>query len=281
MAVNPNAATVGRTTGFFALARHVRSLERSIDFYVRGLGFSVAQRPSEGPLFADAILALGEERIALYARRGIENEIPRVPGPDVRFQHAAIVTSDMMAAFERLQVMTADPITIGGPQRLPEASGGATAYKFRDPDGHPLEFIEFAATQCPDRWRDRSGSDNTLGIDHAAISVSQVEQSISFYRELGFSIQTRQTNRGVEQGRLDGLELDHVEVEVVALVPGGSPGVHLELLAYRKPTSSRWPAGHRCSPAASTDLLVWLGAPPRTSFADRDGHRHSILLPPR
>lgn len=278
--MNSRPSTMGATTGFCALARHVRSLERSIDFYVRGLGFAVEQRQSGGPLPADVMLTLGEERIALYAMQNIEDEVPRVLGPDVRFQHAAIVTGDMTTAFQRLQVLAPDPITSGGPQRLPEASGGATAFKFRDPDGHPLELIEFAATQCPDRWRSRLGNHKTFGIDHAAISVSQVEKSIGFYRGFGFSVQTRQTNCGVEQARLDGIELDDVEVEVVALVPGGSPGVHLELLAYRNPISIGGPAGDKSLVAGATDLLVWLGAPPRTFFADQDGHRHGLLLPP-
>ena len=34
-------------------------------------------------------------------------------------------------------------ISTDGPQLLPASSGGVTAYKFRDPEGHPLELIAF------------------------------------------------------------------------------------------------------------------------------------------
>lgn len=280
VAVNRSALARGKTTGFFALERHVRSLERSIDFYVRGLGFTCERHHGEHALAADVILTLGQERIALSAVENAEEVIAQVPGPDVRFQHLAIVTRDMSMAVQRLQVLAPIPITRGRPQRLPRASGGATAFKFRDPDGHPLELIEFATGQCPDRWRHRAGNDETLGIDHAAISVSRVEQSIGFYCGLGFSVQTRQVNRGVEQGRLDGLdELEDVEVEVVALVASGPPSVHLELLAYAKPAAFGQRRDKR-APSRAADCLTWFGAPSMTCFADPDGHVNRVIARP-
>lgn len=36
--------------------------------------------------------------------------------------------------------------------RLPESSGGVTAFKFRDPDGHPLELLAFPDGKVPSRW---------------------------------------------------------------------------------------------------------------------------------
>ncbi len=42
-----------------------------------------------------------------------------------------------------------------GPERLPARSGGVSAFKFRDPDGHPLELLAFPPEAVPPIWRDR------------------------------------------------------------------------------------------------------------------------------
>ena len=63
---------------------------------------------------------------------------------DTRFQHFAMVVNDMQLALERLRAIHGwTAISTGGPQTLPEGAGAVTAFKFRDPDGHPLEFLEF------------------------------------------------------------------------------------------------------------------------------------------
>lgn len=267
-----------RVSAFLALERHVRVLQRSIDFYVQGLGFHLVAPDGDRRIRADAVLALGDERIALLVMPPGREGAAVVDGPDVRFQHVAIVTCDMTAALqrlERLERMALVPITRGGPQRLPEASGGATAFKFRDPDGHPLELIAFAAGHVPERWQTRACEQPTLGIDHAAISVSQVERSIDFYRGMGFQVRARQRNVGAEQARLDGL--DTAEVEVVALEIPGSTGAHLELLAYRQPTPRSMKA---VVPAADAgrfvDRLAWAGTPAPRALADPDGHLHRL-----
>jgi catechol 2,3-dioxygenase-like lactoylglutathione lyase family enzyme len=59
---------------------------------------------------------------------------------DLIFQHIAIVVADMSKAYQRLSTVGGwVAISTDGPQRLPRSSGGVTAFKFRDPDGHPLE----------------------------------------------------------------------------------------------------------------------------------------------
>lgn len=265
-----------RIASFVALERRVRSLERSVDFYVRGLGFERHDSRELPDLEADALLALGEERIALFTFDG-HDEVAQVAGPDIRFQHVAIVTRDMVDSFRALQVVAPVPITRGGPQRLPAASGGATAFKFRDPDGHPLELIEFTAASCPARWRVPSGGRSTLGIDHAALSVSQVGPSIRFYEDIGFRVAARQINRGPAQAKLDGL--DRAEVEVVAMKLPGAPAVHLELLCYTTPPAFR--AASFASPGHSTttDRLAWASAAQSDVLVDPDGHLHHRLGP--
>ena len=96
------------------------------------------------------------------------------PGDDVRFQHFAIVARDMRAAFERLRNFAGwTRISRGGPRRLPASSGGVTAFKFRDPEGHPIELLHFPS---------RPGALPT--IDHTAISVYDAEKSIVFTSDL-------------------------------------------------------------------------------------------------
>ena len=269
---------------FVCLRRSTTDLRRSVAFYCDGLGFEFA---SEAGALGEAVLALGQQRIVLAAS---EAGMPpqSVAGPDVRFQHVAIVARDMQAAFERLQTQAPVPISLDGPQRLPAQSGGVCAFKFRDPDGHPLELIEFPVGRGAACWRgSRRHRDDgtTLGIDHAAISVSNVARSIAFYERLGFRIEARQVNQGVEQARLDGLDVSDAVVEVVALVPTQEGTPHLELLGYRVPE----PTCNDANADAAADQLVWQahamqdttgagGTRPHPMAApDPDGHLNWLL----
>ena len=216
-----------------ALRRPVGNLHRAISFYTDGLGFEVETRVS-----ADrAVLRLGNERIELVERSATCSPAPPpVPSPDVRFQHAAIVVTDMAAAFDRLASVAPRAITRGGPQRLPVAAGGVEAFKFVDPDGHPLELIWFPPGTGDVRWRQGNCPGPTVGIDHFALSVSDLRRSLAFYESmLGFTVVARQTNQGTQQGRLDGLDSE-VVVEVVALASGVPGTPHIELLHYRHPS---------------------------------------------
>lgn len=157
---------------------------------------------------------------------------PCVAGWSPLFQHFAIVVSDMQAAYARLQILDGwTAISTDGPQRLPEASGGATAFKFRDPEGHPLELIAFSPAQAPDRWRLNGPGNLFMGIDHTALSVADTERSSDFYGQLGLTVASRSLNVGVEQARLDDLMQPHVEV--TALATANHPTPHIELLCYR------------------------------------------------
>ena len=264
--------------GFVALRRCAADLQRSADFYRDGLGFEIVdQTPDE------IVLSLGAQRIVL-TEVGSEVTTQRVSGPDLRFQHVAIAVNDMQAAVARLQSLMPVVISRDGPQRLPAASGGVCAFKFRDPDGHPLELIEFPPGQGAPCWRNpmHGAAGPCMGIDHAAISVSDVERSIAFYERLGFIVQSRQLNRGPEQARLDGL--GDAEVEVVALMPSQQSTPHLELLGYRVPAPLR---GDGATHTAA-DQLVWQtrarhdgpGAAadrPAMTLADPDGHLHRFV----
>jgi catechol 2,3-dioxygenase-like lactoylglutathione lyase family enzyme len=177
-------------------------------------------------------LQLGEEPIDI-----LQFDIPGKPysrpmSPyDTSFQHFAIVVSDMAAAISHLQCVAGwTPISTHGPQRLPHRSGGVTAFKFQDPDSHPLELLEFAEHAMPPHWKERSRQGIFLGIDHSAISVRDTEVSTAFYRSLGLAVTAQTHNHGEEQAHLDGIPDPHVEVTAMS-AHRSTP--HLELLCYR------------------------------------------------
>ena len=122
---------------------------------------------------------------------------------DLWFQHFAIVVSDMDAAYARVRAAGVQPISLNGPETLPERNGGVRAFKFRDPDGHPLELLWFPPGQGRAFWQGRAGL--FLGIDHSAIAVSSTEKSLAFYQGLlGLHSAYAGTNEGETQERLDG-----------------------------------------------------------------------------
>ena len=221
-----------------------RQAERLAEFYIRAFGFAcIEDSPKIDPGFAELIglaegqvritsLHLGNQVIALAETQPPGCSYPDdVPGWDPLFQHFAIVVSDMTAAYANLQAFhNWTPISTDGPQILPPSSGGATAFKFRDPEGHPLEMLAFRPGATPAHWTIRSGN-LCLGIDHSAISVADTGRSIAFYSRLGLARTASSLNIGREQEKLDNL-LGAV-VEVTALAPPMQAVPHVELLCYR------------------------------------------------
>ncbi|MGH8229181.1 MAG: VOC family protein [Steroidobacteraceae bacterium] len=237
------------------------------------------------------VLALGRQVLELAAFD--EPGRPYPPGVasnDARFQHFAIVVASMESAYARLREIAGwAPITGPAPQRLPASSGGVTAFKFRDPEGHPLELLEFAPTAAPAAWRavgqagqvglsprpvapDRPAADPSqpaafcLGIDHSAIVVADTARSIEFYVRLGFSVRGRSLNRGLEQQQLDGVP--DPTVEVTALASDTDPP-HLELLCYRSPATRAAGAPAAWNDALATRLVLELEAEPLASLESR------------
>jgi catechol 2,3-dioxygenase-like lactoylglutathione lyase family enzyme len=164
------------------------------------------------------------------------------------------------------------PISEGGPQLLPPSNGAVRAFKFRDPDGHPVELIWFPPAQGRAVWHQKVSVASFLGIDHSALSVASTPRSLAFYRALGLRVTERSVNQGPAQERLDGLPGAQVRVTSLRPVSAVSPGV--ELLGYR-------PSGRAAGIVFPNDLVTdWVTltvhpSPGDTSFAiqDPDGHR--------
>ena len=228
--------------------RTVADLAITEAFYRDGLGFVRAAPPEPVPNAHAEAMGLADRRaMQLRMRLGAQTvtfmtvDPPGAPYPiapaatDPFFQHLAIPVRDMGAAMAQLARLGPTPISRGGAQRLPASSGGVTAYKFRDPDGHPLELIVFPGGTPADRWRDAPGL--FLGIDHSAITVTDSDAALAFLTgPLGLTVAERGLNQGLEQARLDGV--DDPQVDVIALQPP-EPAPHVEVLHYRAPATQR------------------------------------------
>jgi catechol 2,3-dioxygenase-like lactoylglutathione lyase family enzyme len=204
-------------------------------------------------------LRLGAQQIELLTFAKAGAPYPRdCSSNDLRFQHIAIVVSNMQAAYERLSRHDGwAPITIPAPQKLPQSSGGVTAFKFRDPEGHPLELLAFPPNEVPSPWQlASSASSPCLGIDHSAIVVARTGRSVEFYKQLGFAIDRRSLNRGAEQVRLDSVPEAVVEVTSIEAEPLSTP--HLELLCYLSPARHPKPPTLFSNDVAATRLLIEL-----------------------
>jgi catechol 2,3-dioxygenase-like lactoylglutathione lyase family enzyme len=241
----------------------VSDLDRAEADYVRTFGCRVEQRADIDPALIRvlcirqargrrSLLRLGRERIELLEFTDSAGR-PYPPGStstDLWFQHMAIVVNDMRHAYQRVMANRRfRPISRDGPVRLPDTSGGVTAFKFRDHDGHPLELLAFPEGHAPGQRRAVNGTGTFLGVDHTAIAVSDPARSGRFFRSVfGFSTGTRTENRGPEQADLD--DVDDVHVSVTRLAPE-LPAPRMELLHYR--VGTRRPIPHDI---ASNDIVA-------------------------
>jgi len=247
-------------------------LDRATRFYL-ALGFSLGAREpvarSDMALLgldggaSRQNLTLGLSRLAL--ERFDEPGRVYPAGADAAaliFQHFALSAGDAATSWAKALAAGAVPISRDGPVVLPAADGAVTAVKFRDPDGHPLEIIEF-----PGRAAKGAG---LVEIDHSAISVRDVATSRRFYRAHGLVEAATTLNRGPTQERLDGLV--GVAVEVAPLNPA-ERAPHLELLGYQRPT------GKSFGPILPNDIaasrIVW-SAGETALLRDPDGHLHQL-----
>ncbi len=230
----------------------VSDMERSVAFYERVLGFEkVAETVMTGSeydalsgVFASNVrivhLRLGEEIVELTQYISPEGRPIPVPSRsnDLWFEHMAIVVSDMEKAYETLRRHGVRQIS-PEPQTIPESNvpaAGIKAFKFRDPDNHDLELLYFPKGKGSAHWR-RPTNRLFLGIDHTAITVSDTEQSLKFYRDLlGLKIAGGSLNTGITQERLDGVF--NARVLVTAVAPETAPP-HVEFLQYETPPGGR------------------------------------------
>ena len=228
----------------------VSNLDRSVSFFRSVLSFALEREYESsgrelelltgvfGARTRTARLRLGQEVIELtefVAPRGRAYPAD-TRGNDQWFQHIAVITSDMDAAYRGLREHSVAHASTG-PQRLPDwnpNAGGISAFYFRDPDGHFLEVLQFPPGKGEPRWQGREAL--YLGIDHTAIVSTDTARSLKFYRDgLGMTIAGGAENHGIEQEHLN--NVFGVRLRITTLKAARGPGV--ELLEYLAPRDGR------------------------------------------
>lgn len=245
---------------------------RAADFYGQALGCTAAETLQiEGGGYGQLLglphrrfrltrLRLGQDTLEILevleadGSRAAGRAIPADSRScDLWFQHVCLVTSNLDAALQRLQPALASGLAQAvsrAPQTLPawnQAAAGIRAFKFRDPDGHNLELLEFPADKGDARWHQGSG---VLGIDHSAISIADTQRSCRFYDELlGLRLGGDGLNSGPTQDDLDNLEQTRVRITAHRCPQGAG----IECLDYQAPNRGRAMPTDLC-PA---DLAHW------------------------
>jgi len=224
----------------------VTDMDRSVEFFTQVLTFQkISDVEIAGPeiehlegVFGARVrivrMQLGEEQIELSQYIAPQGH----PFPtdfrsnDRRFQHIAIIVSNMEQAYKRLREFKV-PHASSGPQRLPDwnkNAGGIQAFYFRDPDGHFLEVLSFPPDKGATKWH--QDSKLFLGIDHTAIVVGNTDLSLHFYRDmLGMKVVGNSENYGTEQEHLN--NVFGARLRITTLHAEHGPGV--ELLEYLAP----------------------------------------------
>jgi catechol 2,3-dioxygenase-like lactoylglutathione lyase family enzyme len=243
-----------------AVSMTVSDLDRTVKFYEQVLSFEkVSEIEVTGEEYEHlqgvfglrmriARLKLGDEFIELteyLAPKGRPIPVDS-RSHDRWFQHIAIITSDMERAYQLLRKHKVEHASTG-PQRLPDwnkNAGGIKAFYFKDPDGHPLEILQFPAGKGEAKWH-RTSDKLFLGIDHTAIVVSDTETSLNFYRDLlGLRVAGESENYGIEQERLN--NVFGARLRITAL--RASAGMGIEFLEYLAPRDGRpMPADKRAN----------------------------------
>jgi catechol 2,3-dioxygenase-like lactoylglutathione lyase family enzyme len=255
----------GRAQAVAMVGLTVSDMDSSVAFYTRVLDFAkvtddeVAGAPYEnltgvfGVRLRVVRLRLGEEYLQLtqYVASAGRPAPVDSRSNDRWFQHVAIIVSDMDSAYARLRGFKVRHASTG-PQLLPKTipnAAGIRAFYFRDPDGHPLEILQFPADKGDPKWH-RPTDRLFLGIDHSAIVVSDTKASLAFYRDvLGFRVAGESMNFGTEQEHLN--NVPGARLHITGLRAESGPGI--EFLEYLAPRDGRpYPADER-----PNDLVHW------------------------
>jgi catechol 2,3-dioxygenase-like lactoylglutathione lyase family enzyme len=237
--------------GVAAVGITVSDMDRAVDFYSRALTFEkVSDTEVTGEeyehlegVFGLRIrvvrMRLGDEFIELtefLAPKG--RPIPVDSRSNDRwFQHIAIIVSDMDKTYSWLRQNKVEHAS-SGPQRLPDwnkNAAGISAFYFKDPDGHPVEVLQFPLDKGAAKWHQATDK-LFLGIDHTAIVVGDTDASIRFYRDvLGMHVAGESENYGTEQEHLNNVFGAHLRITALR----GASGPGIELLDYLAPRNGR------------------------------------------
>ena len=155
-----------------AVGLTVSDMERSLEFYTRVLPFTVEADSEVAGVEWEQLTGVFGVRLRVVrlqlgrraARADRVSSRPPQPGRPVPvdsrsndrwFQHVAIIVSDMDSAYRLLRAHRVRSASTG-PQLLPRtipAAAGIRAFYFKDPDGHPLEILQFPSDKGDPKWQ--------------------------------------------------------------------------------------------------------------------------------
>lgn len=225
----------------------VRNMDASVKFYHKVLAF---KKISDEELYGDDYdklqgffglrmrivrMQLGDETIELtqYLTSGGRDIPVDMKSNDLYFEHIAIVVSNMDEAYKHLRKYMVMQVSTG-PQTIPAsniAAAGVKAFYFHDIDMHDLELIYFPEGKGQAKWQDANGK-LFLGIDHTAISISNTDSSLQFYRDvLGLERKGDSWNMGMEQAHLNNIEGASLHITGLRAPIGAG----IEFLQYLQP----------------------------------------------
>ncbi|MGK9167650.1 VOC family protein [Inquilinus limosus] len=249
LAVGP-VARAQLVTAVDAVGITVGDMDRALAFYTGVLSFSVvSDREVTGPEWERltgvfgarlriARLELGDEAVELIQYlTPAGRPIPADSRSNDRwFQHIAIIVSDMDRAYallrqNKVRYASTEPQTL--PSWNPKAAG-IRAFYFKDPDGNPLEILQFPPGKGQPWWQAKDRL--FLGIDHTAIVVTDTAASLALYRDrLGLEVVGESENYGPEQEHLN--NVFGARLRITTLRAASGPGI--EFLEYLTPTDGR------------------------------------------
>ena len=246
--------------GVDAVGITVSDMDRAVDFYSKVLTFEkvsekeIASEDYEhltGVFGARARIVrmrLGDEAIELTEFLAPKGRLIPMDSRsnDLWFQHIAIIVPDMDQAYRWLREHKVEHAS-SGPQKLPDwnrNAAGIVAFYFKDPDGHPLEILQFPPDKGLAKWHQKSDR-MFMGIDHTAIVIHDTDASLRFYRDvLGLHVAGESENYGTEQEHLNNVFGARLRITAVR----GSSGPGIEFLEYLAPSDGRaFPADERAN----------------------------------
>ena len=266
--------------GVDAIGITVSDMDRAVDFYSKVLRFErVSDTEIAGENYEHLEGVFGLRMRVVRMRLGDEFiELTEYLAPKGRpipidsrsndrwFQHIAIIVSDMDKAYAWLRQNKVEYAS-SGPQRLPDwnkNAAGISAFYFKDPDGHPVEVLQFPPDKGLEKWHRRTDQ-LFLGIDHTAIVVWDTDASVKFYRDLlGMQVVGESENYGTEQEHLNNVFGAHLRITALRAAHG--PGI--ELLEYMAPRDGRpFPADEHANDIVHRQTIVL------TRSADNTAHQ--------
>ena len=237
--------------GVDAIGITVSDMDRAVEFYSHVLTFEkVSETEVTGENFEHLEGVFGLRARVVRMRLGDEFiELTEYLAPKGRpipvdsrsndrwFQHVAIIVSDLDKAYAWLRQNKVEHAS-SGPQRLPDwnkNAAGISAFYFKDPDGHPVEVLQFPPDKGLSKWHQATDK-LFLGIDHTAIVVGNTDASLKFYRDvLGMHVAGESENYGTEQEHLNNVFGAHLRITALR----GTSGPGIELLDYLAPRNGR------------------------------------------